>query len=295
MDDTQKQETGTDSIAGHKAARVSTSCAKKLDRTAGTSPLQRDASTRSYFSLSKTSGSLAAARPDSSSAPEAITHTSSPLQRTKSQAILEAAFGTSEDELSDIEDVAKPREHPKPTQSDDKKLATGAPLVLGSRKVLESDDDIPSTPTHLPARKSVKKLVIVSDDEDEIEEVIPASKLSSSIISRRRSTLNLAPVDKGLSAGSVRKLSTTVVISTEDPPRDEDVMDLEDSKLGGEVVLRKEASDLAGLVPNTILASTASRTPESGARSNDKAARDVPTKPTRGKSSRICDDESKPR
>ncbi len=217
------------------------------------------------------------------------------MQRTKSQAILEAAFGTSEDELSDIEDVAKPREHPKLTKSDDKKLATGARLASGSRKALESDDDIPSTPTRPPVRKTVKKLVIVSDDEDEIEEDLPASKLSSSIISRRRSTLNLAPLNKDSSASSVRKLSTTVVISTEDPPRNEDVLNAKDAKLGGEAVLRKEVSDSAGPVPNTILASTASRTPESGARSNDKAARDVPTKPTKGKSSRICDDESKPR
>lgn len=110
-----------------------------------------------------------------------------PLHRTKSIGLREAAFGTSDDELSEIN---SPHEPSKPHALDDSKTN---PVAHFAQKA-DSDDDLPSTPTRPPTRRTQKRLIVVSDDEDEIEEVVPASKISSSVLSRRRSTLNMAPL-----------------------------------------------------------------------------------------------------
>jgi hypothetical protein len=112
-----------------------------------------------------------------------------PLRPTRTQAVRELAFGTSDEELSEIEDHVLLKPHDQPIK-DSKKLK--APK---SRVVMGSDEGLPSTPTRPPIRRSARRnLLIVSDGEDEIEEVLPASNISSTMISRQRSVLTMAPV-----------------------------------------------------------------------------------------------------
>lgn len=111
-----------------------------------------------------------------------------PLRRTKSQGIREAAFGTSDEELSDVDEPPEYPESPKKPQP--------VPTKYARRRILDSDDDARnSTPSraHVP-RKVGKRAVVISDGEDDIEEVLPLSNISSSALLRRRSTLVMTPV-----------------------------------------------------------------------------------------------------
>jgi hypothetical protein len=119
-----------------------------------------------------------------------------PLRPSRTQAVRELAFGASDEELSEIEDHVLLKPHDQPIK-DSKKLKTP-----NSRVVVGSDEGLPSTPTRPPVRRSARRnLLIVSDGEDEIEEVLPASNISSTVISRRRSVLTMAPVLESHSGG----------------------------------------------------------------------------------------------
>ena len=132
--------------------------------------------------------------------PRATPRTSLPLRRSKSQLLRDTVFGASGDELSDIEEPIELHKSTMKTPKDSKKPTTAPRFVATSRRVLDSDDDLPSTPTHPPTQKPKKKLVVVSDDDDEIEEIVPVSKIPTSVISRRRSTLVMTPVVSSRSA-----------------------------------------------------------------------------------------------
>lgn len=148
-----------------------------------------------------------------------------PLRRTKSQVIREAAFGASDEELSDAEVVPESPRKPRPPTSASIEPKP-ARLMLKAGRILESDDDIPSsTPSRAPVKKANKKVIILSDDEDEIEEILPSSNISSSVLHRRRSTLVMTPVVEPRKAGFTRdgSLRKSAVGISKDPSETFDV------------------------------------------------------------------------
>ena len=109
---------------------------------------------------------------------------------TASQKTRDIAFGTvDDDDLSDLDCLPDPPERPqKKHTTSQAKLAT----TLSNPIVLSSDDDVSSPTRPVRSTKPRKKAIVISDDE--IEDVIPPSKISDSSISRRRSVLQMTPL-----------------------------------------------------------------------------------------------------
>ena len=125
-----------------------------------------------------------------------------PTRRTTSQILRDKAFGTSDDDLSELEHPPSPPKVPRksvmnalPVNSNG---LVGTVLRTKGRVVLDSDDDIPAS---TPSRPPLKKVVLVSDDE--IEEVVSANRPT---VSRRRSVLAMTAVTpRGPSSSSRRR------------------------------------------------------------------------------------------
>ena len=117
-----------------------------------------------------------------------------PLRRTVSQKLRDDVFGGDEDDLSDLESIPDPPERPSKKISGNVSVA---PLPRPASKdsiSAASSDDFPSSPTRLrSARKAQRKTVVIS--EDEIEDVIPPSRIIDSSISRQRSVLQMRPLN----------------------------------------------------------------------------------------------------
>ena len=115
------------------------------------------------------------------------------LRRTASQAMREAIFGSSDEELSDIE---SPTPIPHVSHIPENTQPLSRPMLnrtLG-RSVLDSDEEGP--PPVRSSNKRVLKKKLLDSSEDEIEEVLsPPVPLS---ISRRPSALRLEPVTPSL-------------------------------------------------------------------------------------------------
>lgn len=127
-----------------------------------------------------------------------------PLRRTQSQLLRDAIFGASDDELSEIGLPLEPPTKPQKRRSMD--LATfKAALTTKANDTLGSESDIPlSSPTCRPKPRTntvTKKSSVISDDE--IEDVLPASKINDSSISRRRSVLNMSTLKSAKTRVSV--------------------------------------------------------------------------------------------
>lgn len=156
--------------------------------------------------------------PVSASRSAALAPPATPVRRTASQVLRDTAFGVNDDDLSSVGSPlaapkpVKPKPKPKtlsrpirPTQSTSTKPietkpasikpAPAAKAATGNttkaRRVLDSDDELPATPTRKGAPKAMKP-VDISDDE--IEDVLPSKR---SLVSRTRSVLPMTPVTSG--------------------------------------------------------------------------------------------------
>lgn len=132
---------------------------------------------------------------DSARAKPSMKTTTAPLtppRRTSTQHLRDVAFGTSDDELSEVEWLPEPPKKPEKKRSLDKEPS----MIMNAASNFNFDEEITvSSPTRPPKprpRPYGKKTVVISDDE--IEDIIPASKFSDTSISRRRSTLRMSPL-----------------------------------------------------------------------------------------------------
>ncbi|KAF7796768.1 hypothetical protein EIP86_007951 [Pleurotus ostreatoroseus] len=143
--------------------------------------------------------------------------TATPLHRTQSQLLRAAVFGASDDELSEVEDLPEPPTKPRKKKSGD--LASfKASLVTNANDLFQSDSDVMlSSPTRGPKCRAIatsRKSIVISDD-DEIEDVLPPSKINDSSISRRRSVLHMNPLKS--SKASVAAQSKTASSALPNP------------------------------------------------------------------------------
>lgn len=173
--------------------------------------------------------------PVSASRSTALAPPATPVRRTASQVLRDTAFGASDDDLSSIDSplpAPKPvRPKPKPrtasrstrptqsaitkpteTKTASTKPAPATKTVINkapkARRVLDSDDELPATPTRKAAPKA-KKRIDISDDE--IEDVLPSRR---SLVSRTRSVLPMTPVTSGrLSSARRSALSSGVAVT----------------------------------------------------------------------------------
>lgn len=126
-----------------------------------------------------------------------------PLRRTKTQVIREAAFGLSGDELSEVESVpAPPKKSQRATAVENESISR-----VYKGRIIDSDNEKDSsTPTRPPVKKPTgkKKAIIIEDDEDDIEEVLPASRITPTF-SRRRSVLTMSNATDEKLSSSTRK------------------------------------------------------------------------------------------
>ena len=131
---------------------------------------------------------------------------SKPLRRTTSQAIREAVFGSSDEELSEI-DSPTPAPPKVPSRSKSQRCNSSAPKRAQGRIVLDSDEEEIVTSAR-PAKATISKKKHVESSEDEIEEILSPPMLLS--ISRRPSALNLVPVTPACRTTEMVRTSETL-------------------------------------------------------------------------------------
>ncbi|GJE97964.1 hypothetical protein PsYK624_141860 [Phanerochaete sordida] len=215
---------------------------------------------------SKSAAAPAATRtPVSAPRSTALAPPATPVRRTASQVLRDTAFGASDDDLSSIDSPlpapkpVKPKPKPKPkiasrptrptqsasTKPTDAKPASTKPApttkaVISKApkagRVLDSDDELPATPTRKTAPKA-KKRIDISDDE--IEDVLPSKR---SLVSRTRSVLPMTPVTSGrLSSARRSALSSGVAVTKDAGPAAGNSAGKSVRKSAGDTALAKKA------------------------------------------------------
>lgn len=154
---------------------------------------------------------------------------------------------------------------------------------------LESDDDIAvSSPTRPPKRgfkRIGKKLTVCSDDE--IEDVLPASRISDSSISRHRSILRMSPLRPPKThVASVQKETPHTVQpalkvfnSSETPAYKSTSQKIVDTRTNAVAMVESSKPDLSTKFRDTVTQHPLVKTPAMDGNQHHNEAADAPVKP----------------